>query len=48
MSSCFTQSCEQIVSGRNLPYDRILQILQTEEYLYSADLQFIDHRYLKV
>lgn len=47
MSSCFAQSCEQYISGRQLPYERILDILHSEEYLKDADLQFVDKRILK-
>ena len=46
MTSCYTQTCEQIISGRYLTYDRILDILQNEEYLEHADLQYIDKRIL--
>ena len=38
-TTCFTQSCEQIITGRNLYYDRIIEILQTEEYLSEANLE---------
>ena len=44
MSSCFTQSCEQIISGRYLTYDRILEILQNEEYLEHAETKYISRR----
>ena len=37
--TCFTQSCEQIITGRNLYYDRIIEILQNEEYINEANLE---------
>ena len=30
---CFTQTCTQKISGRNLKYETILKIIQNEEYL---------------
>ena len=47
-STCFTQSCEQVISGRYQTYDRIIEILQNEEYLEYANTQFLDRRLLKV
>merc|ERR1712038_327463 len=47
-STCFTQSCEQIISGRYLTYDRVLEILQNEEYLSYANSQFVDRRRLRL
>ena len=46
-STCFTQSCEQVISGRYLTYDRILEIIQYEEYLNYANLQFVNKRRLR-
>ena len=37
--SCFVQSCEQIITGRYLYYNRIIEILQNEEYLREANLE---------
>ena len=45
-STCFTQSCEQVISGRYQTYDRIIEILQNEEYLEYANTQFVDRRLL--
>ena len=47
-STCFTQSCEQIISGRYLTYDRVLEIIQNEEYLSYANSQFVDRRRLRL
>ena len=42
--SCFVQSCEQIITGRYLYYNRIIEILQNEEYLREANLEhFYEH-----
>ena len=30
---CFTKTCTQKISGRNLKYEAILKIIQNEEYL---------------
>ena len=38
---CARQSCNQIISGRNLRYNRALQIVQNEEYLDVADLSIL-------
>ena len=45
---CFTRSCDQIITGRNLMYGRALQIVQNEEYLNEADLNVIRRRKRRV
>ena len=42
--NCFTRTCDQIITGRNLKYGRALQIVQNEEYLDEADLNIIRRR----
>ena len=42
--SCYVRSCDQSISGRNLEYNRALQIVQNEEYLSAADLSVIRRR----
>jgi len=37
-ASCFVQTCEQVVSGRDLSYERALEIIQSEEYLTVVDI----------
>ncbi len=37
----YVQSCDQVVTGRGLNYDRVLQIIQDEEYLSKADTSII-------
>jgi hypothetical protein len=41
----FTQSCDQSITGRNLPFSRALEIVQNEEYLDEADLDIIRRRH---
>lgn len=38
---CARQSCNQVISGRNLRYRRALQIVQNEAYLNAADLSIL-------
>jgi hypothetical protein len=40
-SPCLEKICEQTITGRNLPYPRILQILHTREYLNAIHLDKI-------
>ncbi len=35
------QTCDQTITGRNLGYNRALEIIQNEEYLSAADLDII-------
>ena len=37
-TTCFTRTCDQLISGRNLQYNRVLEIVQNEEYLSAADI----------
>ena len=39
--ACHLRSCSQEITGRNLPYNRALEIVQQEEYLDAADLEII-------
>ena len=41
---CARQTCDQTITGRNLPYQRILEIIQEEEYLEAADLDLTTRR----
>ena len=45
------QVCEQIITGRNFDYERALEIIQNEEYLYDSDFarhsQKITHKVLE-
>ena len=45
---CFVRTCDQIITGRNLRYGRVLQIVQNEEYLDDADFDIIRRRNGKV
>ena len=41
--------CDQIISGRNLPYSRALEIIQSEDYLDEEEFDAIRYkRHLKV
>ena len=37
-TTCFTRTCDQVITGRNLNYNRVLEIVQNEEYLSAADI----------
>jgi hypothetical protein len=39
--SCYVQTCNQIISGRQLSYNRALEIVQSEKYLDAADIDLI-------
>ncbi len=41
IGGCVVQSCDQIITGRQLSYIRALTIVQGEEYLQAADLDLI-------
>ena len=41
---CHVRTCDQTITGRNLPYRRALEIVQNEEYLDEADLDLIRRR----
>ena len=41
---CLIRNCDQSITGRNLRYSRVLQIIQTEVYLTEADLDEIRKR----
>ena len=43
-SNCYTKTCDQIITGRQLKYRRALEILQNEEYLHNIDLRQNNHR----
>ena len=38
---CFVRRCDQIITGRDLQYNRALEIIQDEEYLSAADFDEI-------
>jgi hypothetical protein len=40
-NKCYVQTCNQIISGRQLSYNRALEIVQSEEYLDAADTDLI-------
>lgn len=40
-SECFVQTCQQTISGRDLTYERALEIVQSEEYLTAVDESII-------
>ena len=44
---CFTRICDQTISGRQLVYDRALEIIQDEEYLNDVDFDEIKRQRLK-
>ena len=46
-SNCNVQTCDQTVTGRQLPYGRALQIVQEEQYLEEVDLDIIRRRRVK-
>jgi len=39
--SCFVQTCDQIITGRQFGYDRALEIVQDEQYLEDVDFDEI-------
>ena len=46
-STCnYVQTCDQIVTGRNLNYGRVLRIIQDEEYLSKADTDIIRRNFI--
>ena len=44
---CHIRFCEQRIIGRELTYDRSLQIVQDEEYLSAVDQNIVRHRRVK-
>ena len=38
---CFVRRCDQTITGRDLRYNRALEIIQDEEYLSAADFDEI-------
>ena len=42
--SCYVQTCEQLIMGRNLRYQEALRIIQNEEYLEAADFDMVLNR----
>ena len=38
---CYERSCTQNITGRQVTYERALEIIQTEEYLTAADIDLI-------
>ena len=39
--SCYVQTCDQTITGRNLKYKQALDIVQSEEYLMATDFDEI-------
>merc|ERR1711971_1193453 len=39
--SCYVQTCDQTITGRNLKYKQALEIVQSEEYLTATDFDEI-------
>lgn len=44
VTQCNQRNCDQVITGRDLSYQRALQIVQDEEYLTEADLDIIRRR----
>merc|ERR1712066_1142741 len=42
--ACFVQTCNQVITGRQFPYERSLEIIQNEEYLEDSDIDEIRRR----
>lgn len=42
--TCLLRTCDQYVTGRDLTYERALQIVQNEEYLVAVDADLIRRR----
>ena len=40
-AACYSRSCDQVVTGRGLSYQRALEVLQEEDYLTEADRSVI-------
>ena len=47
-SSCYVQTCDQTISGRQMLYERALEVVQEEEYLDAADLDIIRRHKIRV
>lgn len=41
---CLLRTCEQTITGRDLTYQRALEIVQSEEYLVAVDADLIRRR----
>ena len=41
---CYERTCDQNITGRDMTYERALEIIQTEEYLTAADIDLIHKR----
>ena len=42
--TCLLRTCDQYVTGRDLSYERALEIVQNEEYLVAVDANLIRRR----
>ena len=42
--TCLLRTCDQYVTGRDLTYERALEIVQNEEYLVAVDADLIRRR----
>ncbi len=45
-SNCYVQTCDQTITGRQLAYQRALDIVQGEEYLEAADTDIIRRQFI--
>ena len=45
-SNCYVQTCDQTITGRQLSYQRSLDIVQGEEYLEAADTDIIRRQFI--
>ncbi len=44
-NNCYVQTCDQTITGRQLAYNRALDIVQNEEYLEAADTDLIRRQF---
>ena len=42
--TCLLRTCDQYITGRDLTYERALEIVQNEEYLVAVDADLIRRR----
>jgi hypothetical protein len=42
--ACLLRTCDQVITGRDMTYQRALEIVQTEEYLVAVDPDLIRRR----
>ena len=44
LPTCLLRTCDQYITGRDLTYERALEIVQNEEYLVAVDADLIRRR----